>query len=271
MERILPLLERFAEDHPDESIKEMATDLRITIATHGAVKFNDKTERPDKGKKTAKESKNKSDNKQRVQKPLVEVISETNNADMDKKGQDSLETNANKTSREFQNTEHTSVKGKEKSVKASFESAKMDAGAVKNDENQIKTSSNLKDKLNDNSAGLKSSYQQALAELKDPLLPVRGHALIALRKLIEEKDPDTLEQKDFLMEAFRRNLQDEDSYLYLGAVNALSALGEQCPLLVLPVLAAEYSDIKGHQPQMMMKLGEVMVKTSRLLGQCWES
>ena len=267
MERILPLLERFAEEHPDESIKEMATDLRITIATHGAVKFNDKTERPDKGKNPAKKNKDKSDNKQRVQKPLVEVISETNNADMDKKGQMNLD----KTSCESQNTEHTSVKGKEKSVKASFENVKMDAGSVKSDENQIKTSSNLKDKLNDNSASLKSSYQQALSELKDPLLPVRGHALIALRKLIEEKDPETLEQKDFLMEEFRRNLQDEDSYLYLGAVNALSALGEQCPLLVLPVLAAEYSDIKGHQPQTMMKLGEVMVKTSRLLGQCWES
>ena len=34
---LLPLLEMVAEQHPSEKIKEMACDLRIAIATHGAV------------------------------------------------------------------------------------------------------------------------------------------------------------------------------------------------------------------------------------------
>ena len=34
---LLPLLEMVAEQHPSEKIKDMACDLRIAIATHGAV------------------------------------------------------------------------------------------------------------------------------------------------------------------------------------------------------------------------------------------
>lgn len=34
---LLPLLEMLGEQHPSEKIKDMACDLRIAIATHGAV------------------------------------------------------------------------------------------------------------------------------------------------------------------------------------------------------------------------------------------
>lgn len=34
---LLPLLEMLAEQHPSEKIKDMACDVRIAIATHGAV------------------------------------------------------------------------------------------------------------------------------------------------------------------------------------------------------------------------------------------
>ena len=37
MENLLPLLHDISDNHPESSIQEMASDLRIAIATHGAV------------------------------------------------------------------------------------------------------------------------------------------------------------------------------------------------------------------------------------------
>ena len=37
MQELLPLLEEINLNHPDETIQEMATDIRIAIATRGAV------------------------------------------------------------------------------------------------------------------------------------------------------------------------------------------------------------------------------------------
>lgn len=37
MEDLLPLLQDISDNHPESSVQEMAADLRITIATHGAV------------------------------------------------------------------------------------------------------------------------------------------------------------------------------------------------------------------------------------------
>ena len=37
MKKLLPLLQSLAENHPDTEVQEMASDLRVAIATHGVV------------------------------------------------------------------------------------------------------------------------------------------------------------------------------------------------------------------------------------------
>jgi len=37
MAELLPLLQEIGENHPESSVQEMATDIRIAVATHGAV------------------------------------------------------------------------------------------------------------------------------------------------------------------------------------------------------------------------------------------
>ena len=37
MGNLLPLLQDISDNHPESSVQEMASDLRIAIATHGAV------------------------------------------------------------------------------------------------------------------------------------------------------------------------------------------------------------------------------------------
>lgn len=49
----------------------------------------------------------------------------------------------------------------------------------------------------------KSSFDKALDNLCDPLLPVRGHALLELRKLIESKDTRAMEKKQYLLNLFQ--------------------------------------------------------------------
>lgn len=44
-----------------------------------------------------------------------------------------------------------------------------------------------------------SSFQKALKDRLDPLLPVQAHGLISLTRLIDAKDPEALENKDLLL------------------------------------------------------------------------
>ena len=48
-----------------------------------------------------------------------------------------------------------------------------------------------------------SEFEKALADLSDPLLPVRAHGIITLTKLIECRHPDVMMKKDFILCIFQ--------------------------------------------------------------------
>ncbi|XP_008553458.1 transport and Golgi organization protein 6 homolog [Microplitis demolitor] len=123
---------------------------------------------------------------------------------------------------------------------------------------------NVDNKLDDN-------FDKALQDLADPLLPVRAHGLITLTKLIETSDSRALDKKDLVLCLFKENLKDEDSFVYLTAVNGLCAMALKFPNQVIEVLVQEFVDMptrgKGEiAPENRAKLGEILVKTTRLLG-----
>ena len=85
---LLPLLDALSKQHPDESVREMATDLRIAIATHGHVlsdALRDAAQqklKPKRQKKNGEEIKvevNAQESKklktEEKKKPLIEVLS----------------------------------------------------------------------------------------------------------------------------------------------------------------------------------------------------
>ena len=120
----------------------------------------------------------------------------------------------------------------------------------------------------------RSSLQTVFEELCDPLLPVRGHALIALAKLVEEKDAETLGKKEVVQKVFEENLRHGDSYLYLAAVNGLSALADRFPDSVVPCLAAEFAGLTNSKTsaasstaEHRLKVGEALMKATRSLGE----
>ncbi|ROT65785.1 Transmembrane and coiled-coil domain-containing protein 7 [Penaeus vannamei] len=112
---------------------------------------------------------------------------------------------------------------------------------------------------------IKSTYKEAMDDLFSPLLPVRGHSLLALGKLIEQRDPETLQHKDKLLTIFQHNLKDEDSYIYLMAVQGLSVLCDAYPDKIVGILTSEFS-VGERTVEDRAKLAEAMTRASRRLG-----
>jgi len=136
-----------------------------------------------------------------------------------------------------------------------------------------------KEKRKNKSKETKSKYEEALFDISDPLLPVQGHGLIELSKLIDEKDSETLENIDKVRFIFQSNLEDEDSYIYLSSIAGLVSCGRHRPEQVLDCLTKEFSLVQDRninkveeegEDQVMAirtKVGEALVKITRELGE----
>ena len=51
--------------------------------------------------------------------------------------------------------------------------------------------------------------------------------MITLRRLLETKNPETLEKQDLLLKVFQENLDHADSYIYLAAIQVSNGLFRQ--------------------------------------------
>ncbi|KAL4242026.1 Tango6 family protein [Abortiporus biennis] len=82
-------------------------------------------------------------------------------------------------------------------------------------------------------------YQQALKLLQDPILPVRAHGLLLLRELFSSSANENASSKGKkpkgkrrinealipgILSIFLQSIQDDDSYIYLNAVQGLAAM-----------------------------------------------
>ncbi|XP_076182485.1 transport and golgi organization 6 isoform X1 [Ptiloglossa arizonensis] len=118
-----------------------------------------------------------------------------------------------------------------------------------------------------------NTFDNALKDLVHPLLPVRAHGLITLTKLIEDKDPYATARKTIILQLFKENLKDEDSFIYLAAINGLCALATSYPQVVIEALVQEYIDMADRistgeiRIETRIKLGEILVKVTRTLGE----
>ena len=116
------------------------------------------------------------------------------------------------------------------------------------------------------------TYRNAFSCLYDASLPIRSHGLILFRRLIERSDEETLKQietnQTILFQRFHEHLNADDSYEYLAAINVFSALATRYTDRILPILCDEYLNFNenSRKREDQLKVGEILVKTSRLLG-----
>ena len=120
---------------------------------------------------------------------------------------------------------------------------------------------------------VRTKYEEALFNIGDPLLPVQGHGLIQLTRLVEEKDEETLGKIDAVRLVFQSNLEDEDTYIYLNSISGLVACARYRADIVLEVLTKEFSLIQSRKQEeeetmaVRTKIGEALVKITKDLGE----
>ncbi len=111
-----------------------------------------------------------------------------------------------------------------------------------------------------------SSFSSVLRDIGDPLLPVRAHALVALRKLVLLRDQETMSQFSKVVSIFSTLLRSDDSYVYLGAIAGLAALGDVAPQSIISPMLREMSD-STLALDTRLKLAEAAVSIARRLGE----
>lgn len=140
-----------------------------------------------------------------------------------------------------------------------------------------------------------SRFQVAIEDAASPMVHVKGHGILELRRLIQEKDQETLQNERQVLRIFQNNLGSEDSYVYLMSIQGLETIALKFHKTVVPVLIKEYdftscsydevSDKDGNcestssrekmyaqlntdeQIETRMKVGEVLVKVIQRLGE----
>ncbi|NXD38997.1 TNG6 protein, partial [Copsychus sechellarum] len=113
--------------------------------------------------------------------------------------------------------------------------------------------------------------QELLLSAYDPQPPGRAAALRQLASLVTQRDPEALRLQEKLLQVFLENVQHEDAFVYLSAIQGIALLSSEYPEQVLPVLLAQYEcPAQGTEDATAavtrMKLGEVLMRVTRALG-----
>uniref|UniRef100_A0A8C8BQG7 Transport and golgi organization 6 homolog n=1 Tax=Otus sunia TaxID=257818 RepID=A0A8C8BQG7_9STRI len=116
-----------------------------------------------------------------------------------------------------------------------------------------------------------AGLQELLVSAYDPQPPARAAALRHLTSLITQRDPEALRLQEKVLQVFLENLQHEDAFVYLSAIQGIALLSSEYPERILPVLLARYEcPAQGTEDAAAaitrMKLGEVLMRVTRALG-----
>ncbi|XP_033626737.1 transport and Golgi organization protein 6 homolog [Asterias rubens] len=250
---LLPSLEKISHDHPIEPLQRTATDLRIAIATHGAVW---------------------SESMKEATEDLKSKLT------MDREKVSKIEDRTKKTAGDnLLSKEDPVTPGEKRNVQIDrnliYEDGASRPGVESNAEssriamNEKRPNSSVSQHSDDEPA-VSKNFDEAFQELFDPLLPTRGHALRVLGKLLLARDSKAMQKKDMLLGIFVENLSHEDSYIYLSAIQALSCVADVFPERVIPHLCEEFVGGKKkvkREVETRVKLGEALVRAIRSLGE----
>ncbi|XP_044143797.1 transport and Golgi organization protein 6 homolog [Bufo gargarizans] len=181
LKQLIPVLEKVMESHPEPVIQELASDLRVTIATHCAVPLPNRTH---------------------------------NDSDTEKK--DTRQQSLNKDA-DLQN------------------------------------------------------IQEILSSARDPDVPTRAAALRFLTRLLEQRHPQLTEHREQVMQLYVENLEQEDPFVYLSAIQGIAVMSGDIPERILPILLAQYESAvppkaKPPAPETRLKVGEALMRCTRTLG-----
>lgn len=109
-------------------------------------------------------------------------------------------------------------------------------------------------------SSVRATYQRALGLLADPIVPVRAHGLQLLADLSKSPDYDPALTPGVL-DAFMGAIQDQDSYIYLHAVQGLTAMCSNLGAPIFRTLVSAYGpqgELSGDKLDKALRVGEAL-------------
>ncbi|XP_024138311.1 transport and Golgi organization protein 6 homolog [Oryzias melastigma] len=117
-------------------------------------------------------------------------------------------------------------------------------------------------------------FSDWLLEACDPNVPTRAFALRTLTQMVQLKDPEAVQAQEKVLMLFLENLEHEDSFVYLSAIQGLAALADSYPDRILDRLLRDFqhgpslpSSNKERSLETRLKVGEVLMRASRAMGE----
>nr|XP_033796036.1 transport and Golgi organization protein 6 homolog [Geotrypetes seraphini] len=233
MKQLLPLLEQISCLYPDPVIQELASNLRITIATHGAfqagtldkvTRSHSKQERD--GSATGRQASSQHRGRANMEQPQSNknIISPDNSI--------------------------PEISGPRENPASGCEPGICGDGNIRKELSLTYTPEEL---------------QEIFTSAYDPAVPVRAAALRTIADLIEQRDFQLLRLQEKVLKILLENLEHEDSFVYLSAIQGVALLSDVYPEQILPVLLSQYGNSE-KSPESRMKMGEVLMRGTRALG-----
>ncbi|XP_055011153.1 transport and Golgi organization protein 6 homolog [Boleophthalmus pectinirostris] len=113
-----------------------------------------------------------------------------------------------------------------------------------------------------------------ILEACDPDVPTKAFALRGLTQLVQRRDPETILAHDKILVLFLENLEHEDSFVYLSAIQGLAALADFFPQRILERLLQDFqagpslsTSNKHRSLETRLKVGEVLMRATRAMGE----
>ncbi|XP_009195020.1 transport and Golgi organization protein 6 homolog isoform X1 [Papio anubis] len=231
LKQLLPLLEKISNTYPDPVIQELAVDLRITISTHGAF--------------------------------ATEAISTAAQSTLNRKDPEGKIEEQQQTSRERPaDVAHSHLEQQQSHEIAPQTGLQSNAPIIPQGVNEPSTTTSQK-----SGSITTEQLQEVLLSTYDPQIPTRAAALRTLSRWIEQREAKALEMQEKLLKIFLENMEHEDTFVYLSAIQGVALLSDVYPEKILPDLLAQYDSSKDkHTPETRMKVGEVLMRIIRALG-----
>ncbi|XP_060933350.1 transport and Golgi organization protein 6 homolog [Limanda limanda] len=113
-----------------------------------------------------------------------------------------------------------------------------------------------------------------LLEACDPEVPTKAFALRNLTQMVQSGNPEVVQAQEKVLVLFLENLEHEDSFIYLSAIQGLAALADSFPERILERLLEDFqrgpslpmSD-RERSLETRLKVGEVLMRASRAMGE----
>jgi hypothetical protein len=254
---MLSPLETIASHYPDPELASLAGDLRICMTTLGAVWSEGMREKADEIK-----SEGAFTEKVKLTAKL-KGKGGSGDGERDRKSPNSMARSVV----EIREEGGKSPKGKSTSEGGTRQAASK----TKTSKKKKVSGTNLSDKQGEGERAtggvVSESFQQALSDTCDPMIPVQGHGLVSLARLIAARDTETLSNAHRVLSVFQKHLGHPDTYVYLAAINGLVALASVAAHRdkVLATLCQEYALLSG--PPLSAKEASSRVNINEETGQ----